>query len=62
MIVVNETPYTGYSGRIKGKITVTNTDTGTSRWKEYKVFDDGSSDRKYVIDMLTRYVKELDGV
>lgn len=50
--------------RVGGHITVVNNLSGERRWKEWKWYqrDDGTmfNDKKYVIDMLSRYVRTLD--
>lgn len=55
--------YIPNSRRIGGIITVVNNYTNEKRWKEWKwyQYDDGTmfNDKKYVIDMLSNFVRQL---
>lgn len=51
-----EIPYS--SGRIRGIIEIRDNTNGNTRHKEWKMWDDGFSDKEDVIDMLKRTLIE----
>lgn len=52
--VIEDKPYHNNSDRIRGIITVSDRNTGKSKHKEWKTYEDGFNDREYVIEMLKR--------
>lgn len=51
-----EIPYS--SGRVRGVIEIRDNTNGNTRHKEFKVWEDGYSDKEEVIEMLKRTLIE----
>lgn len=50
--IIEDKAYHMNSDRIRGVITVTDCNTGNQIHKEWKTYEDGYTDREYVIEML----------
>jgi len=49
-------PYS--QGRIRGTLEITDKTNGNWSWYEWKVFEDGYSDRDFVIEMVLSYLMD----